>query len=58
MTRMEDGVNNEESASQMVQKEQAVMKYEIKNLKMGSGSTVCSETSRVRTGLRKRFGCF
>ena len=45
---MMHGCKNEESARQLVQKEPAVMKDEIKNLKMGSGSTVCSEAS---TGL-------
>ena len=33
------------NARQLVQKELAVMKDEIKNLKMGSGSIVCSEAS-------------
>ena len=37
------GFKNEENARQLVQKEPAIMKDEIKNLEMGSGSTVCSE---------------
>ena len=43
------GFKNEENARQLVQKELAFMRDEIKNLKMGSGSTVCSEAS---TGVR------
>ena len=43
------GFRNEENARQLVQKELAFMKNEIKDLKMGSGSTVCSEAS---TGVR------
>ena len=39
------GLDNEENSRQMVQKDVAVMNEEIKNLKMGSGSTVCSEAS-------------
>ena len=41
------GLKNEENATQMVQKDLAVMKEEIKNLKMGSGGTVCSEQALV-----------
>ena len=40
MTKVEDGFKNEENASQLVQKEPAVMTDE-----MGSGSIVCSEAS-------------
>ena len=36
---------NEENATKLVQNELAVMNDELKNLKMGSGSTVCSEAS-------------
>ena len=39
------GLKSEESARQMVQKGLGVMKEEIKNFKMGSGSTVCSEAN-------------
>ena len=39
------GLKNEENAKQMVHKDLAVLKEEMKNLKMGSGSTVCSEAS-------------
>ena len=39
MIKMEHGFKNEENARQLVQKELAVMKDEIKNLKMGRGST-------------------
>ena len=41
------GLKNEENARQMVRKDLAVMKEETKNLKMGSGSTVCSEPSTI-----------
>ena len=43
--KMEEGFKNEENARQLVQHELALMKEEIKNLKMGSSSTVCSEAS-------------
>ena len=43
--KMEEGFKNEENARQLVQHEIAVMKEEIKHLKMGSSSTVCSEAS-------------
>ena len=43
------GLKNEENARQFVQRDLAVMKEEIKNLKMGSLSAVCSEAG---TGLR------
>ena len=43
--RMEDGLLNEECARQNFQKEMAVMKDEIKNLRVGSGSTVCGDAS-------------
>ena len=39
------GLKNEESARLLVQRDLAVMKEEIKNLKIGSVSTVCSEAS-------------
>ena len=39
------GLKNEESARLLVQRDLAVMKEETKNLKMGRGSTVCSEAS-------------
>ena len=39
------GLRNEGNARQLVQKEPAVMKDEIKHLKMGSDSTVCIEAS-------------
>ena len=42
---METGLKNEETARQLVQNDIAVMKEEIKNLKMGSSSTVSSEAS-------------
>ena len=42
IVKTEDGFKNEEK---LVQNEIAVMKDEINNLKMGSGSTVCSEAS-------------
>ena len=51
MVQTEEGFKNEENARQLVQKELAVMKDEIKNLKVGSGSTVWSEAStRARLG--------
>ena len=54
MIKMEDGFKNEENARQRVQKELAVMKDEIENLRMGSGSTVCSEaTTGVGLGTGK-----
>ena len=37
------GFKNEENAIQLVQEEVAVLKDQLKNLMMGSGSTVCSE---------------
>ena len=46
------GFNNEEHARQLVQNELVVMKDDIKNLKMGSGSTVCSEASVPLLGQR------
>ena len=49
------GFKNEENARQWVQKELVVMKDEIKNLKMGSGSTVCIEAS---TGMGLGSGTF
>ena len=39
------GFKNEENARQLVQRELELMKDGIKNLKMGSGGTVCSEAS-------------
>ena len=53
--RMEEGFKNEENARKLVQNELAVMKEEIKNLKMGCGSTVCSEAS---TGVGLGSGTF
>ena len=45
------GFKNEENASQPVQNEIAAMKEEIKNLNVGSGSTVCSDAdARVALG--------
>ena len=52
---MDDGFKKEENARQLVQKELMVMKDEIKNLMMGSGSTVCSEAS---TGMGLGSGTF
>ena len=43
--RTGDGFRNVERARKLVQNDLAVMKEEIKNLKMSSGSAVCSETS-------------
>ena len=43
--KMEEGFKNEENARQLVQHEIDLRKEEIKNLKMGSTSTVCSEAS-------------
>ena len=48
MIKVDDGCKNGENARQPVQKELAVMKDEFKNLKMGSGSTVCSEARRIQ----------
>ena len=48
--RMGEGFRNEERTRKLVQNDSAVMKEEIKNLKMGSGSTVCSETSAAVCG--------
>ena len=45
MMKMEDGLKNEENAIQLVQKELAVMKDELRNFKTASGSTVGSEAS-------------
>ena len=45
IVKMEEGSKNEENARQLVQSEIDDMTGEIKNLKMGSGSTVCSEAS-------------
>ena len=39
------GLRNEENARQMVRKDLEVLKEKMKNLKMGSGSTVWSEAS-------------
>ena len=50
IVKMEQGFKNEENARQLVQNEMAVMKEEIQNLKIGSGSIVCSEAS-TRVGL-------
>ena len=44
------GFKNEENARKLVQNELAVMKDELKDLKMGSFSAVCSEAS-TRVGL-------
>ena len=55
MMEIEDGFKNEENARQRVQKELVVMKDEIKNLRMGSGSTVWSEAS---TGVGLGSGTF
>ena len=55
MITMNDGCKNEENARQPVQKELAVMKDEMKNLKMGSGSAVCCEAS---TGMGLGSGTF
>ena len=49
------GFNNEENARQLVQNELAVMKDKLKNLKMVSGSTLCSEAS---TGMGLGSGTF
>ena len=54
MTKVEEVFKNEENG-QLVQNELAVMKGELKNLKMGSGSTVCSEAS---TGVGLGSGTF
>ena len=53
--RQRRGSKNEENARQLAQKELAFMKDEIENLKMGSGSTVCSEAS---TGVGLGSGTF
>ena len=46
------GFKNEEKTIQLVQKELAVVKDQLKNLMMGSGSTVCSEGQyRVGAGV-------
>ena len=49
------GFNNEGNARQLVQKELVVMKDDFLNLKMGSGSTVCSEASVPLLGQRQSF---
>ena len=49
------GFKKEENARKMVQNELAVMKDELKSLKMGSGSTVCTEAS---TGVGLGSGTF
>ena len=56
MMKMEDSFKNEEKARQRVRKELAVMKDEIKNFRMGSGSTVCSE-SKHRSGIGIWYFC-
>ena len=53
--RMGEGFKNEDNARKLVQNELAVMKDEIKNLKMGSGSTLSSEAS---TGVGLGSGTF
>ena len=50
MTKMTDGFKNEENGRQLVENELAIMKDELKNLKMGSGSTVRGEAI-TRMGL-------
>ena len=54
IVKMEQGFKNEQNARQLVQSEiaqgiqerrECEMKEEIKNLKMGTGSRVCSEAS-------------
>ena len=56
VNKMEEGFKNEENARQLVPSEIAVIKEEIKkHLKMGSGSTVCSEAS---TGVGLGSGTF
>ena len=51
------GLKNEENARQMVRKDHEVLKEEMKNLKMGSGSTVFSEASTgVGLGSSGTFG--
>ena len=54
-TKTEEGFKNEEIARQVIQKELAVEKDELKNVKMGSGSTLCSEAS---TGIGIGSGTF
>ena len=40
---MDEGFQNEESARKLVQNDLAAMKEEIRQIKLRSGSTVCSE---------------
>ena len=43
--RMDEGLKKEESARQLVQNDLVTMKEEIRHIKLGSGSTVCSDAS-------------
>ena len=43
--RMDEGFKNEESARKLVQHELAAMEEEMRQSKLGSGSTACSEAS-------------
>ena len=52
---MVQGFEHEENARQLVEKELAVVKEELKNLKMGNGSTVCSAAG---TGVGLGSGTF
>ena len=53
--KMEEGFKNEENARQLIQWELAVVKDELKNVKMGSSSTVCTEDG---TGICVGSGTF
>ena len=44
-SRLDEGFRKKERARKLIQYDVAVMKEEIKNLKMGSSSTVCGEAS-------------
>ena len=53
---MDEGFKNDENARKLVQNDLAAMKEEIRQKKLGSGSTVCSEASTaVGTGARGTF---
>ena len=52
---MVQGFENEENARQLVEKELAVVREELKNFKIGNGSTVCSAAS---TGVGLGSGTF
>ena len=54
--RMDEGFKNEESVRKLVQNDLAAMKEEVRQVKLGSGSTVCGEASTaVCTGASGTF---